>query len=89
LITQAEAIEIARAYAEESRRGWDEHAHHATVISLYGEPVWMIATTDVEHSTELPWLMTHLPNPRYYYISMVEAKCIAVGHRVNQYQRVR
>jgi len=25
LITQAEAIEIARAYAAQSRRGWDEH----------------------------------------------------------------
>lgn len=89
MITQAEAIEIARDYAAQSRHGWDEQAHHATVITLYGEPVWMIATTDVKYSSELPWLMTHLPNPRYYYISMVEAKCIAVGHRANQYQRVR
>ena len=89
MITQAEAIEIARDYAAQSRRGWDEQAHHATVITLYGEPVWMIATTDVKYSSELPWLMTHLPNPRYYYISMVEANCIAVGHRANQYQRVR
>ena len=57
-------------------------------ITLNGESVWMISTSDNEYSKELPWMMEHMPNPSYFYISMVEAKCIAVGNRLNEFLRV-
>lgn len=57
-------------------------------MTLNGEPVWQISTSDSKYSEELPWMMEHMPNPSYYYISMVEGKCVAVGNRQEQILRV-
>ncbi|RDT52853.1 hypothetical protein DXF93_19905 [Escherichia coli] len=88
MITQENAIQIAKDYAEKNGRGWDDRYHEASPITLNGESVWMISTSDNEYSKELPWMMEHMPNPSYFYISMVEAKCIAVGNRLNEFLRV-
>ncbi|HGM6861702.1 TPA: hypothetical protein ACKQDZ_003058 [Serratia rubidaea] len=88
MITQGQAVEIAKDYAKKSGRGWDERYHESSPMMLEGEPVWMIATSDVKYSDELPWMMENLPNPAYYYISMVTAKCIAVGSRREDFYRV-
>ncbi|WP_342322505.1 hypothetical protein AAEY27_19850 [Kosakonia sp. BYX6] len=88
MITQEKAIEIAKYYAQESGRGWDERYHEANPMTLNGEPVWQIITSDVKYCEKLPWMMEHMPNPSYYYISMVEGKCIAVGNRTEQIQPV-
>ncbi|EPK0740987.1 hypothetical protein ACAF60_21130 [Klebsiella aerogenes] len=88
MISREQAIAIAKAYADTSGRGWDNRYHEAQPMMLDGEPVWWVATTDCEYSTELPWLMEQLPNPSHYYISMVSACCVAVGSRENDYQRV-
>lgn len=88
MITQDKAIQIAKDYADQNGRGWDERYYEASPMILNGEPVWMISTSDNEYSEELLWMMEHMPNPTYYYISMVEAKCIAVGSRVNEFLRV-
>jgi hypothetical protein len=88
MITQEKAIQIAKDYAEKNGRGWDDRYHEASPITLNGESVWMISTSDNEYSKELPWMMEHMPNPSYFYISMVEAKCIAVGNRLNEFLRV-
>lgn len=88
MITQEKAIQIAKDYAEKNGRGWDDRYHEASPMIINGEPVWMISTSDNEYSEELPWMMEHMPNPSFYYISMVEAKCIAVGSRVNEILRV-
>jgi len=89
VITQEKAIQIARDYAEQNGRGWDDNYHKASAMTIEGEPVWMISTSDSEYSDELPWMMKHMPNPAYYYISMVEARCIAVGSREGEYLRIR
>ncbi|WP_343711412.1 hypothetical protein [Kosakonia radicincitans] len=88
MITQEKAIQIAKDYAKQNGRGWDDHYYEASPITLNGEPVWMISTSDNEYSKELPWMMEHMPNPSYFYISMVEAKCIAVGNRLNEFLRI-
>ncbi|QTF06612.1 hypothetical protein HC231_00685 [Brenneria izadpanahii] len=88
MITQEKALQIAKDYAEQHGRGWDKRYHEASPITLKGEPVWMVSTSDVSYSDELPWMMDHMPSPSYYYISMVEAKCIALGNRPNEFQRV-
>jgi len=88
MITQEKAIQIAKDYAEKNGRGWDERNYEASPITLNGEPVWMISTSDNKYSEELPWMMEHMPNPSYFYISMVEAKCIAVGNRLNEFLRI-
>lgn len=88
MITQEKAIQIAKDYAEESGRGWDERYQQANPMTIDGEPVWMISTSDIEYLDELPWMTTHMPNPSYYYISMVDAKCIAVGTRLNEFMRI-
>lgn len=88
MISREQAIAIAKAYADTSGRGWDKRYHEAQPMMLDGEPVWWVATTDCEYSTEQPWLMEQLPNPSHYYISMVSACCVAVGSRESDYQRV-
>jgi len=89
VITQERALQIARDYAEQNGRGWDDNYHKASVMTIEGEPVWMVATSDIEYSDELPWMMKHMPNPSYYYVSMVEARCIAVGSREGEYLHIR
>lgn len=89
MITQEKAIEIARNYAEQNGRGWDDLYHKASPITIDGEPVWMVSTSDIEYSDELPWMIKHMPNPSYYYISMVDARCIAVGRREGEYLHIR
>ncbi|MGY5958269.1 Phage protein [Kosakonia sp. BK9b] len=89
MIIKEQAVEIARRYAAEQNRGWDEHYHEATPMTLFGEPVWKISTMDIKYSPELPWLMEYLPNPAYYYISMVEGRCIAIGTRNGTVHGVR
>lgn len=89
VITQKKAIQIAKDYAEQNGRGWDERYSKTSARTIDGEPVWMISTSDSEYSDELPWMMKHMPNPAYYYISMVEARCIAVGSREGEYLYLR
>ena len=89
MITQEKVIQIARDYAEQNGRGWDDNYHTASAMTIGGEPVWMVSTVDIAYSDELSWMMTHMPNPSYYYISMVEARCIAVGSREGEYLRIR
>lgn len=89
MITKQQALAIAKSWAETSGRGWDEHFHEATAITLEGEPVWMVATSAIAYSIELPWMIEEMPEPSYYYISMVEGKCIAVGSRQHEIQRVK
>jgi len=88
MITGEKAIQIAKEYAERNEQGWDEHFHEVEKRNLYGEPVWMVSTSDVKYSAELPWMMEHFPNPVYYYISMVNGICIAIGNRRNEIYRI-
>ena len=88
MITQETAINIAREYAERSGRGWDNRYHEAIPSIVKGEPVWIVSTCDMKFSKELPWMMEHMPNPVCYFISMVNAKCIAVGRKVDEYLQI-
>jgi len=88
MITAEQAIKIAKAYAEKRGRGWDECSLKTTPVSLAGEPVWRILTADVKYSEAFPWMMEYFPSPSYYYVSMVEGKCIAVGTRENDIQPI-
>lgn len=88
MITKEQALDVAKSYAVKSGRGWDERYHEATTMVLDGEYVWKISTADTQYSKELPWMMEHMPNPSYYYINMATGKCIAVGTRENDFQKV-
>lgn len=88
MISQEKALQIAKDYAKQCGRGWDEHYHEAIPETLRGEPVWMVSTSDISYFNELPWMMKNMPNSAYYYISMIAAKCIAVGNRPDEFQQV-
>ena len=89
MITKEKALGIAKAWAIANDSGWDERYCEAAVMTLQGEPVWMVATSAITYSKALPWMIEEMPAPSYYYISMVEGKCIAVGSRQHEIQRVK
>jgi hypothetical protein len=88
MISKEKAIQIAKEYAQKSEKGWDEKYHEAEKTILSGEPAWIISTSDIKYNDELPWMMEHFPNPVYYYISMVDGICIAIGNRRNEFQSI-
>ncbi|WP_410516157.1 PepSY domain-containing protein [Pantoea allii] len=81
MITEKEAIEIAKEYATENESGWDERFHETERTSLNGKSVWIISTSDLKFSDELPWMMENMPNPIKYYIDVSSGECIAIGGR--------
>lgn len=84
MITSEQAINIAKKYAEKYKSGWDDDYHDTVKVNLNGEPVWLVSTSDIKYNEDLPWLIEQLPNPVYYYISMVNGICIAMGNRRNE-----
>lgn len=89
MITSEKAIQVAKEYAEEHQRGWDHDYQEAVKVNLHGEPVWMVSTSDIRYNKDLPWFIEDLPNPVYYYISMVSGVCIAIGNRRNEIYPVK
>lgn len=87
MVTSQEALEIARIYAEQNGRGWDERYFEVNETIIDGEPLWMVSTSDVAYAENLPWMMTHMPGPSYYYVSMLKAKCVAVGTRLHEFYK--
>ena len=81
MISQNKAVEIAKEYARETGHGWDERFHETERTSLNGKSVWIISTSDLKFSEELPWMMESMPNPIKYYIDVYSGECIAVGGR--------
>jgi len=81
MITESKAIEIAKEYAKETGYGWDERFHEAERSSLDGKSVWVVSTSDLKFSEELPWMMENMPNPIKYYIDLFCGECIAIGGR--------
>lgn len=81
MISQNKAVEIAKEYARETGYGWDERFHEAVRSSFDGKSVWVISTSDLKFSEDLPWMMESMPNPVKYYIDVSSGECIAVGGR--------
>lgn len=81
MLTENQAIEIAKEYALETGSGWDERFHEVKNAFLDGQSVCVVSTSDLTYSEELPWMMENMPNPVRYYIDMSRGKCIAVGGR--------
>ncbi|SJZ72842.1 hypothetical protein [Pantoea eucalypti] len=79
MISQNKAVEIAKEYARETGYGWDERFHEAVRASFDGKSVWVISTSDLKFSEDLPWMMESMPNPVKYYIDVSSGECIAVG----------
>lgn len=81
MISENKAIEIAEQYAKKSGYGWDERFHEVEQASFNGKSVWIVSTSDLTFSEELPWMMENMPNPIKYYIDISCGECIAVGGR--------
>lgn len=81
MINDNEALEIAKKYAQKTGYGWDERFHEVEKTHLDGETVWMISTSDLKFSDELPWMMENMPNPVRYYINITDGTCVAVGSK--------
>lgn len=45
MVTSQEALEIARIYAEQNGRGWDERYFEVSETIIDGEPLWMVSTS--------------------------------------------
>lgn len=89
MISDRKAIEIAKEYANKAGYGWDEGFHEAERSSFEGKSVWVISTSDMKFSEELPWMMESMPNPIKYYIDMSCGECIAVGGRGSAILRLK
>ncbi|WP_312042532.1 hypothetical protein [Erwinia sp.] len=81
MITESKAIEIAKEYANKTGYGWDERFHEVEKKNFDGQSVWVISTSDLTFSEELPWMMENMPNPIKYYVDLSFGKCIAVEVR--------
>ena len=81
MISENKAVEIAQQYAKKSGYGWDELFHEVEKASFNGKSVWIVSTSDLKFSDELPWMMENMPNPIKYYIDVSCGECIAVKGR--------
>ncbi|KAF6665775.1 hypothetical protein HFD92_08585 [Pantoea sp. EKM101V] len=54
MLTENQAIEIAKEYALETGSGWDDRFHEVENAFLDGQSVCVVSTSDLTYSEELP-----------------------------------
>ncbi len=86
MITEMEAINIARIYATETiDSGWDELFHMAKLVNVKDDEYWEV-NTNMSPSLSSDWCDGFFPSPIMYYVRVSDGEC--VGYKTSRDENI-